>query len=101
MATTKEYHEYITSLILPHANIRTRKMMGEYLLYYNDELIGGFYDNRFLLKPAKVLKILCPEGTYEIPYEGAKEMFLVGSEDVGEIMKLMDAVYDELYGGKQ
>ncbi len=101
MATTKEYHDFVTDLISPRANIRTRKMMGEYLLYYNDKHIGGFYDNRFLLKPVKELKEICPDGRYEIPYEGAKEMFLVESEDAGEIINLMNVVYDALYGDKK
>ena len=99
MATTNEYHDYIISLLSPSATIRTRKMMGEYLLYYNDKLIGGMYDNRLLLKPAECLKNICPDGRYELPYDGAKEMFLVESEDTGEIIRLMDSVHEELYGG--
>ncbi len=53
-------------------------MMGEFLLYSNDVLFGGIYDDRLLVK-------IAPENeqykmTEEIPYDGAKPMFFV--EDV-------------------
>ena len=52
-------------------------MMGEYIIYYHKKIIGGIYDDRFLVKPTKSAKALMPEATYEIPYAGAKEMLLV------------------------
>ena len=65
-------------------------MMGEYLLYSKGILFGGVYDNRFLIKNVKSLK---DEGLKEeIPYQGAKAMLLVDSEDPDYIKELIDKV---------
>jgi Regulator of competence-specific genes len=49
-------------------------MMGEYIIYYRDIIVGGIYDDRFLVKPVKSAIKLMPDAEYELPYEGAKEM---------------------------
>ena len=48
--------------------------MGEYILYYRGKIVGGIYDDRLLVKPVKSAVMLMPEATYELPYEGAKEI---------------------------
>ncbi|MFW2630387.1 transcriptional regulator, partial [Staphylococcus aureus] len=52
MATKKDVHD----LFLNHVNsnaVKTRKMMGEYIIYYDSVVIGGLYDNRLLVKATK------------------------------------------------
>ena len=49
-------------------------MMGEYIIYYRGKIIGGVYDDRFLVKPVKSAIKLMPNAEYELPYDGAKEM---------------------------
>ena len=72
-------------------------MMGEYIIYYKGKVVGGIYDNRFLVKPVKSAAALMPEAQYELPYEGAKEMLLVDNlEDRGFMAELFNAMYDEL-----
>ena len=60
-------------------------MMGEYLLYYNDILFGGIYDNNLLVK------IVNGNEKYnmqkQIPYEDAKPMYLVDDIDNKEILR--------------
>lgn len=31
-------------------------MMGEYIIYYRGKIVGGIYDDRFLVKPIKQTK---------------------------------------------
>lgn len=50
MATSKEYKDYILDQLSFLENITCKAMMGEYLLYYNNILFGGIYDNRLLIK---------------------------------------------------
>jgi len=74
-----------------------RAMMGEYIIYYNGKIVGGIYDNRFLIKPAKSAESMLPMAPKELPYEGAKEMILVDNVDDREfLVALMRAIYDEL-----
>ena len=47
--------------------------MGEYIIYYRGKIVGGIYDDRFLVKPVKAAISLMPDSSYELPYEGAKK----------------------------
>lgn len=72
-------------------------MMGEYILYYRGKVIGGIYDNRFLIKPTKSATALLSEARVEIPYEGAKKMLLVDQlDDKALLSRLLQAMYEEL-----
>ena len=94
MATTKEYSEYVLNLLSSLEDITLRKMMGEYLLYYKGKLFGGIYDNRFLVKitPSSSAAL----NSEEIPYDGAKPMLMIESEDSEFIRKLVESMYNEL-----
>lgn len=68
-----DYLEYVLDLLNEFDGITYKKMMGEFLLYKNNIIFGGIYDNRFLIKKNPLLdKYNLKE---EIPYPGAKPMF--------------------------
>ena len=72
-------------------------MMGEYIIYYQGKVIGGIYDDRFLVKDTAGARRLMPEASMEIPYEGAKEMLLVEDiENRAFLRELFEAMADEL-----
>ena len=74
-----------------------KAMMGEYIIYYQGRIIGGIYDDRFLVKPTKAAKLLMPDAPFELPYEGAKEMILVDNVDDRDFLsRLFNAMFDEL-----
>lgn len=79
MATSFDYLEYVLELLDGLDEITYKKMMSEFLLYYKGKLFGGVYDNRFLVKKAPVLENYHLDE--EIPYPGAKTMYLVNTED--------------------
>ena len=53
MASSKDYLLYVIELLRELRGISYKKMMGEYILYYNGVIFGGIYDNRFLVKKTK------------------------------------------------
>ena len=53
MASSKEYLEYILEQLSDLDDISHRAMMGEYIIYYRGKIVGGIYDDRFLIKPVK------------------------------------------------
>ena len=76
--------------------------MGEYIIYYRGKIVGGIYDDRLLVKPVKSAVSLMPTASYELPYEGAKEMLLVDNVDNKDFLtKLFDAMYEELPAPKK
>ena len=71
--------------------------MGEYIIYFREKIVGGIYDDRLLVKPTKSATLLMPTTSYELPYEGAKEMLLVDNVDSKEFLtELFSRMYDEL-----
>ena len=85
MATSKEYKEFILVQLDLLDNITCKAMMGEYLLYYNDVLFGGIYDNRLLVKIVDTNRKYNMQE--QIPYESAKPMYLVDDVDNKELLK--------------
>lgn len=87
MATKKDVHD----LFLNHVNsnaVKTRKMMGEYIIYYDGVVIGGLYDNILLVKATKSAQQKLQDNTLVSPYPGAKEMILI--PDFDEATNLTD-----------
>ncbi len=85
MATSKDFKEFILEQLDLLDNITCKSMMGEYLLYYNSILFGGIYDNRLLVKIVDTNKKY--NMSEQIPYKGAKPMFLVEDVDNKELLK--------------
>ena len=97
MASSKEYLNFIMGQLSELDEISYKPMIGEYIIYYRGKVIGGVYDDRFLIKPVKTATALMPNATYELPYEGAKEMLLVDDVDSKDFLKnLFLAIYEEL-----
>ena len=102
MASTKEYLDFILEQLSELEDISSRAMMGEYIIYYRGKIVGGIYDDRFLVKPTKSALKLMPDAEMELPYEDAKEMLLVDSVDNKEFLKeLFEAMYSELPAPKK
>lgn len=102
MASRKEYLDFILEQLSELQDITYRAMMGEYILYYRGKIVGGIYDDRLLVKPVKSAVSLMPDASYELPYEGAKEMLLVDDVDNREFLaRLLDAMYEELPAPKK
>jgi TfoX/Sxy family transcriptional regulator of competence genes len=102
MASSKQYLEFILEQLSSLKNITYRAMMGEYIIYYRGKIVGGIYDDRFLVKPTKSAVAMMPNATMELPYKGAKEMLLVDEVDNKEFLKeLLEVMYDELPAPKR
>ena len=97
MASSKEYLDFILDQLSELDGISWRKMMGEYILYRHGKIVGGIYDDRFLVKPTRSAAAMMPDAGMEIPYEGAKEMLLVDNVENREFLReLLEAMDGEL-----
>ena len=102
MASSKEYLEYILEQLSDLEEISYRAMMGEYIIYYRGRIVGGIYDDRFLVKPTQSAMSMMPDADMELPYEGAKEMLLVDDVENREFLReLLEAMYPELPAPKK
>jgi len=97
MASSKEYLDFILDQLSGLDEISCRAMMGEYIVYYRGRIVGGIYDDRFLVKPTKSAVAMMPDADKELPYEGAKEMLLVDNVENREFLQeLLNTMYEEL-----
>jgi len=97
MASSKVYLEFVLEQLGELDEISHKSMMGEYILYYRGKIIGGIYDDRFLVKPVKAAVKLMPEAEMQLPYDGAKPMLLVERvNDKAFLKELICAMYSQL-----
>ena len=94
MASSEEYLEYVLDLLRDVPDVTCKKMMGEYMLYSEGVLFGGVYDDRFLLKDVPAARAAFPHE--QVPYEGAKPLLLVDSEDPARIAETIAAMVPQL-----
>ena len=99
MASSAEYLEYVLDLLRELPEVSHKKMMGEYLLYCEGILFGGIYDDRFLLKDVPAAREAFPQE--HLPYEGAKPMLLVDSENPELIAAVIIAMLPQLPAPKK
>ena len=97
MASSKEYLDYVLDQLRELDELSCKPMMGEYLLYYHGKIVGGIYDDRFLVKDTPSARALMPEAERALPYEGAKLMLLVSDPDDRALLhKIFDGIYSDL-----
>lgn len=97
MASSKEYLDFVLEQLSGLDDVSYRAMMGEFIIYYHGKVVGGIYDDRFLVKNVNAARELMPQADLELPYEGAKEMLLVDNVENREfLMELLDSMYPEL-----
>ena len=95
MASSKEFKDFILDQLHSLNGISFKPMMGEFLLYLNGILFGGIYDDKLLIKITGSNKTYrLPE---EIPYPGAKPMFMVTDVDNPDLLKeIIEKTYNDL-----
>lgn len=105
MASAKEYLDFVRGQLSDLDTIRTRAMMGEYILYCDGKVVGGIYDDRLLLKPTEsALRLMWEAGLslpMELPYEGAKKMLLADVDRRELLCRMVQAIADDLQTPKK
>ena len=99
MPRGKSYKEFVSEQLNGLDNITCKPMMGEYLLYYNNVLFGGIYDDRLLVK--KTISNAVYKMSEVIPYSGAKPMFFIDCvDDKDKVKEIVLKTYEDLLKNK-
>ena len=97
MASSIDFLNYILDQLSELDETSYRPMMGEFIIYYREKIIGGIYDDRFLVKMTPSSVEMMPDAEKQLPYEGAKVMLAVDNIENREFLKkLIEALYEEL-----
>lgn len=100
MASSKEYLDFVLEQLSELEDISFRPMMGEYVVYCRGKVIGGVYDDRFLVKPTgtalRLMREAGVEPQRELPYEGAKEMLLADVDRRELLCRIVEGIAEDL-----
>ena len=95
MATTKDYIEYACERLHGAGGLRYRKMFGEYMVYVNDKPVLLVCDNTVFVKKLPELDVLMEQAGCGLPYEGAKEHYILDIDDndlARQVVAVLEAV---------
>ena len=96
MATKQSFLEYVSAQF-DGLDVRFRPMMGEYVVYYREKVIGGLYDDALAVKDTPAARALLPDAEPQPPYPGAKGMLFVDRlDDRAFLAELFAAMWPEL-----
>lgn len=96
--TSKEEVLDIVDLLSPAGTIRVRNMMGGYLVYLDEVLIGQINEKRLHIKITPAGEKYASRMKQVSPYPGAKLAYEVANKDIGAdwLIELIAATRDEL-----
>jgi TfoX/Sxy family transcriptional regulator of competence genes len=85
MKTPKETAENLLSHIQQVTDARIRPMMGEYILYVNDKVIGQINHSQLFIKVTPFGEIFAKNLKKESPYDGAKPAFVIPQTKIDDL----------------
>ena len=84
MASSKRYRDFILEQLSGLDDVSYRAMMGEYIIYYRGKIIGGIYDDRFLVKDTESAREMIPDAvrdfTMKMPVRREMTQFPLGQK---------------------
>jgi TfoX/Sxy family transcriptional regulator of competence genes len=98
MATDNDFITYVHEQTGLAGALTSKKMFGEYGIYFDGKIIALAADNRFFLKPTAAGRALLPNVVEAPPYPGAKNWFVIDEylDDTDLLQKLIRATAAEL-----
>ena len=98
MASEQKFVDFIVDQIGFAEQVRSKKMFGEYGLYFDNKLFGLVCDNKLYIKPTQSGREFIIEVVEASPYPGAKPSFLIEEklEDREWLKKLVEITVNEL-----
>ena len=81
MSTSKEYIAFVCDQLAGIPDVTYKKMFGEYMVYVNDKPVLLVCDNTVFVKIVPELAALMADAERGLPYEGAKEHYILDIDD--------------------
>ncbi len=96
MACTTDFIDFVCEILSPLGETRSRKMMGDYVIYLNEKCIATACDNNVYIKMHPCLDKLMQEAEIGKPYEGAKDSYILDLSDQTHVRKVISILWDNL-----
>ncbi len=98
MASNQKIVDFIVEQVDTSGQVTSKKMFGEYGLYFDNKLFGLVCDNKLYIKPTLAGRAYIGDVVEAPPYPGAKPSFLIEEklEDRDWLKKLVNLTVNEL-----
>ena len=96
MACSTEFIEFVCEALRPLGEVRSRKMMGDYVIYVNDKCVITACDNIAYVKKLPCISELMADAECACPYPGAKEAYILDFADRRKALQVIGLLWDKL-----
>ncbi|MDE6644622.1 MAG: transcriptional regulator [Muribaculaceae bacterium] len=96
MACSTEFIDFICQTLSPLGEVRSRKMMGDYVIYVNGKCVITACDNNAYVKKLPCIAGLMAGAESGCPYPGAKEAYILDLSDTRNTLKVIKLLWDSL-----
>ena len=101
MACSQEFIDFICEVLEPLGEVRSRKMMGDYVIYLNGKCVITACDNNAFVKKLECIAPLMVDAETGCPYEGAKEAYILDFSDQRKVRDVITILWDVLPSPKK
>ena len=96
MACSQEFIEFVCETLTSLGEVKSRKMMGDYIIYLNGKCVATACDNTLYVKIIPQLTDLLKEAEIGKPYQGAKDHYILDETNPALIRKAISLIWDIL-----
>ena len=96
MACSTEFIDFICQMLSPLGEVRSRKMMGDYVIYVNGKCVITACDNNAYVKKLPCIAGIMADAESGCPYPGAKEAYILDLSDTRNALKIIELLWDHL-----
>ena len=96
MACSQKFIELVCSTLSTLGEVKSRKMMGDYIIYLNGKCVASACDNNLYVKMYPQLEELLKGAEIGKPYQGAKDHYILDETNPALIRKAISLILDIL-----
>ena len=96
MPCTAEFIDFICDALSPLGEVRSRKMMGEYVVHVNGKCVITACDNLAYVKKLPCIAPLMADAECGSPYHGAREAYILDFSDPRKAIKVIQTLWEAL-----
>lgn len=96
MACTSDFIEFVCGKLSPLGEVRSRKMMGDYIIYLNGKCVITACDNNAYVKKLPCIAPMMADAETGCPYKGAKEAYILDFAEIRKALTVIETLWDNL-----
>lgn len=96
MPCTAEFIDFICDTLTPLGEVRSRKMMGEYVVHVNGKCVITACDNLAYVKKLPCIAPLMADAECGSPYPGAREAYILDFSDSRKAITVIQTLWEAL-----